>query len=102
MNVRNILNPRNITLVKLLPYSYNFNPTELVFAIAKAYVRSEPELLRANQCAFHYRRCLFSIVCNQYKIIIVNVGKFEFNCAVSLWVTIVTIAAPCFSAIKLL
>ena len=46
--VRNILNPKNITLAKLLPYSYNFNPTELVFAIAKAYVRREPELLRAN------------------------------------------------------
>lgn len=81
--VRNILNPKNITLVKLVPYSYNFNPTELVFAIAKAYVRREPELLRANQCAFHYRKCLSSIVCKQYKITIVNVG----NCAVSLWVT---------------
>ena len=44
----NMLAPRNITLVKLPPYSYDFNAIELVFGTAKVYVRRWPELLRAN------------------------------------------------------
>ena len=44
----NILAPKNITLVKLPPYSYDFNPIELVFGSAKMYVRRWPELLSAN------------------------------------------------------
>lgn len=44
----NILAPKNITLVKLPPYSYDFNPTELVFGSVKMYVRRWPELLRVN------------------------------------------------------
>ena len=47
-DLRNILAPKNITLVKLPPYSYDFNPTELVFGSAKMYVRRWPELLRAS------------------------------------------------------
>ena len=43
-----ILAAKNITLVKLPPYSYDFNPIELVFGITKGYVRRWPELLRAN------------------------------------------------------
>ena len=47
-DLRNILAPKNITLVKLPPYSYDFNPIELVFGRAKMYVRRWPELLRAS------------------------------------------------------
>ena len=47
-DLRNILAPKNITLVKLPPYSYDFNPIELVFGSAKMYVRRWPELLRAS------------------------------------------------------
>ena len=46
--LRIILAGKNITLVKLPPYSYDFNPIELVFGITKGYVRRWPELLRAN------------------------------------------------------
>jgi len=44
----NLLVPRNITLVKLPPYSYDFNPIELVFGSVKVHVKRWPELLRAN------------------------------------------------------
>ena len=44
----NILASKNITLVKLPPYSYDFNPIELVFGSAKMYVKRWPELLRAS------------------------------------------------------
>ena len=44
----NLLAPRNITLVKLPPYSYDFNPIELVFGSVKVHVKRWPELLRAN------------------------------------------------------
>lgn len=47
-DLRNILAPRNITLVKLPPYSYDFNPIELVFGSVKMYVKRWPDLLRAN------------------------------------------------------
>ena len=47
-DLRNMLAPRNITLVKLPPYSYDFNPIEFVFGNAKAYVKRWPELLRVN------------------------------------------------------
>ena len=46
--LRIILAAKNITLVKLPPYSYDFNPIELVFGITKGYVRRWPELLRVN------------------------------------------------------
>ena len=46
--LRIILAAKNITLVKLPPYSYDFNPIELVFGITKGYVRRWPELLGAN------------------------------------------------------
>ena len=39
---------RCVTLVKLPPYSYDFNPIEFVFGNAKAYVTRWPELLRVN------------------------------------------------------
>ena len=44
----NLLAPRNITLVKLPRYSYDFNPIELVFGSVKVHVKRWPELLRAN------------------------------------------------------
>ena len=47
-DVRNMLAPRNITLVKLPPYSYDFNPIEFVFGNAEAYVKRWPEFLRVN------------------------------------------------------
>ena len=46
--LRIILAAKNITLIKLPPYSYDFNPIELVFGITKGYVRRWPGLLRAN------------------------------------------------------
>ena len=46
--LRNILAPKNITLAKLPPYSYNLNPIEFVLGIIKAYVRRWPDLVRAN------------------------------------------------------
>lgn len=48
LDLLNMLAPKNITLVKLPPYSYDFNPIELVFGVVKVYVRRWPELLRAN------------------------------------------------------
>ena len=46
--LRIILPAKNITLLKLPPYSYDINPIELVFGITKGYVRRWPELLRGN------------------------------------------------------
>ena len=46
--LRNILAPKNITLAKLPPYSYNLNPIEFVLGIIKAYARKWPDLVRAN------------------------------------------------------
>ena len=40
--LRIILAAKNITLVKLPPYSYDFNPIELVFGFTKGYVRRWP------------------------------------------------------------
>ena len=37
LDLAQILAPKNITLVKLPPYSYDLNPIEMVFGIAKAY-----------------------------------------------------------------
>lgn len=47
-DLRNILAPRNIALVKLPLYSYDFNAIELVFGTVKMYVERWPELLRAK------------------------------------------------------
>ena len=97
--LRIILASKNITLVKLPPYSYDFNPIELVFGITKGYVTRWPELLRAN--------VPFAIV-NAFSQVSVNsvrncYRKFwqvltKLNDAVKLWVAIVTLPAPCFSA----
>ena len=46
--LRNILAPKNITLAKLPPYSYNLNPLEFVLGIIKAYARRWPDLVRPN------------------------------------------------------
>ena len=40
-----ILATRNITLVKLPPYSYDLNPIELVFGLAKRNSRRNPGFL---------------------------------------------------------
>ena len=37
LRLSNILAQKNITLVKLPPYSYDLNPIEMVFSLAKAY-----------------------------------------------------------------
>jgi transposase len=68
----NILAPKNITLVKLPPYSYDFNPIELVFGSVTVYVRRWPELLRANMS--------FAIVNAFLQVPIRSVQKFYRKC----------------------
>ena len=69
----NILALKNITLVKLPPYSYDFNPIELVFGSVKVYVRRWPELLSANMS--------FAIVNAFLQVVAVrSVQKFYRKC----------------------
>ena len=44
----NILAIKNITLVKLPAYSYDLNPIEMVFGLAKAMARKNPGALKDN------------------------------------------------------
>ena len=57
--------PRNITLVKLPPYSYDLNPIdlELVFGSVKMYVKRWPELLRGNMPFAHVNALIFRGFC---------------------------------------
>ena len=48
INLANILAPRNITLVKLPAYSYDLNPIEMVFGLAKANAQKTPGVLELN------------------------------------------------------
>lgn len=68
----NILAPKNITLVKLPPHSYDFNPIELVFRSVKMYIRRWPELLSANMS--------FSIVNAFLQVGVRSVQKFYRKC----------------------
>ena len=71
-DLRNMLAPRNITLVKLPPYSYDFNPIEFVFGNAKVYVKRWPELLRVNMP--------FAIVNAFSQVSVRSVQSFDRKC----------------------
>ena len=52
----NILQAKNITLVKLPTYSYDISPIEMVFSVSKAYILRDKsndtkpvKILKANQ-----------------------------------------------------
>ena len=47
-NISAILSVKNITLVKLPPYSYDLNPIEMAFGLAKALSRQTPGALEEN------------------------------------------------------
>ena len=74
-DLRNMLAPRNITLVKLPPYSYDFNPIEFVFGNAKAYVKRWPELLRVNM-PFAIVNAFLKFLFAAFKVFIASAGKF--------------------------
>lgn len=48
VQLANILSQKNITLVKLPAYSYDLNPIEMVFGLAKAMARKTPGALTNN------------------------------------------------------
>jgi transposase len=47
-DIARILSVKNITLVKLPPYSYDLNPIEMTFGMAKAMARQTPGALEDN------------------------------------------------------
>ena len=64
----NILSAKNITLVMLPAYSYDLNPIEMIFGMAKAVARKTPGALTKN--------ALLAIVDAFLGVSTLNVQKF--------------------------
>ena len=70
-----ILAQRNITLVKLPPYSFDLNPMEMVFSLAKIYSLHHNDIddkavriVRSFMVSHHWPSRIFTVAVREYSI----------------------------------